>query len=351
MLRAMRSRLSPSAHSVRVSVIIPTYKRSDLLQRVLSSIARQSLAPQDYEVLVVDDGSDPPLALAEEPTLPFRLVVLQQHHQGASVARNLGAGHSRGDVLVFLDDDICISGRTLEVMAERCQPGTDIIVLGTLIVPEGAKPSVFARVMTAQAGEEASRWEGREVPFTRCRAGLLGIRREAFATLGGFQDPGGGWPNWDDVDFGYRAFQGGFRFLEIDEVIGEHWDYALADLSTACERWQRACRSAVHLFRKHPAIQSQLPMFDDKTPLSRHDSLPLLLRKLARRAMSQAVVLGVLERTAALLEHRYPSSLLLPPLYRWIIGCHIFIGFRKGLGDALRSESPTQHQPGRNRQD
>lgn len=326
---------------MRVSVIIPTYNRPDLLRRVLSSIARQSLAARDYEVLVADDGSNPPLTLSDVATVPFHLAVLQQQHQGPTAARNLAAGHSRGDVLVFLDDDICIGRRTLEVMADRCRPETDVIVLGTLIVPEAAKHSVFARV-TAQDGEEVSGREGQEVPFTQCKAGLLGIRREAFATLGGFQDPGGGWPNWDDVDFGYRAFQAGFRFLQLDEAIGEHWDYAVADLTTACERWQRACRSAVQLFRKHPAIQSQLPMFRDKTPLSRHDSLPLLLRKLGRQAMSQTVVLAALQRTTAFLEHRYPSSLLLPPLYRWILGSHMFIGFRQGL-DAHRSDYPTHH--------
>ena len=325
---------------MRVSVIIPTYNRPALLQRVLSSIARQSLAARDYEVLVVDDGSNPPVTLSHAATVPCHLGMLHQEHQGPTAARNLGAGHSRGDVLVFLDDDICIGRRTLEVIADRCRPETDVIVLGTLIVPEAAKLSVFAR-LTAPDGEEVSGREGQEVSFTQCKAGLLGIRREAFATLGGFQDPGGGWPNWDDVDFGYRAFQGGFRFLQIHQVIGEHWDYALADLSTACERWQRACRSAVHLFRKYPAIQSALPMFDDKTPLSRHDSLPLLLRKLGRRTMSQTVVLATLERATAFLEHRHPSSLLLPPLYRWILGSHMFIGFRQGLG-AHRSEYPTR---------
>src|SRR5439155_21300139 len=105
----------------------------------------------------------------------------------------------------------------------------------------------------------------REVPFTECKTGFLGIRREAFAALGGFEDPGGGWPNWDDVDFGYRASQEGFRLLQIDEAVGEHWDFALADLTTACERWRRASRAAVYRLRKHPAIQSHLPMFDDKT--------------------------------------------------------------------------------------
>jgi glycosyltransferase involved in cell wall biosynthesis len=315
---------------VRVSVVIPTYNRPDRLQRVLSSIARQSLGTDEFEVLVVADGGDGPLQ-SSNAELPLRLEVVRQSHQGPTFARNRGASESRGEVLVFLDDDVCIGERSLEGIAGLCEPGANVIVLGKLVTPEAAKNSVFARVMSASECRGASEQRSRDVPFTECKTGLLGIRREAFAALGGFQDPGGGWPNWDDVDFGYRASREGFRFVQSDEVIGEHWDYALADLATACERWRRASRAAVHLIRKHPAIQFHLPMFDDKTPLSRHDRPALLLRKLARRAASRTMVLAGLESMTALLESRYPASPLLPPLYRWIIGGYIFLGFQEGL--------------------
>jgi glycosyltransferase involved in cell wall biosynthesis len=317
--------------TVRASVIIPTYNRPDMLQRTLSGIGGQSLGANEFEVLVVDDGSNGPPTVSNRGDLPFRLSVLRQAHQGPTVARNLGASRSCGEVLVFVDDDISLAERSLEGITRFCSLDANVVVLGRLVAAEGAKKSVFARLVSANECRAESGQRSREVPFTECKTGLLGVRRDAFAALGGFQDPGGGWPNWDDVDFGYRASRQGFRFWQSDEVKGEHWDHALADLATACERWRRASRSAVHLIRKHPAIQSHLPMFDDKTPLSRHDPLALLLRKLARRAASQTAVLAGLERMTSLLESRYPASPLLPPLYRWIIGSHIFLGFQQGL--------------------
>lgn len=316
---------------MRVSVIIPTYDRPHLLQRTLSSLARQRLPADEFEVLVVDDGSNRPPLLSNGGELPRRLSLVRQTHQGATLARNLGARESHGEVLIFLDDDICVADCTLEVMASLCPPGANVVVWGKLVTPAAAKNSVFARLTSANDLPDAPEPCSRAGSFTECKAGLLAIRREAFAALGGFQDPGGGWPNWDDVDFGYRASQAGFPLLQTDKAVGEHWDYALADLTTACERWRRASRSAVHLIRKHPAIQSHLPMFYDKTPLSRHDPPSLLLRKLTRRAVSRTAVLASLERITAVLESRYPASPLLPPLYRWIIGSHIFLSFHQAL--------------------
>jgi hypothetical protein len=170
------------------------------------------------------------------------------------------------------------------------------------------------------------------VPFIRCKTGLLAIRREDFFTLGQFQDPTGGWPNWDDVEFGYRAHQAGFQFWQSARAMGEHRDHSLVDLAASCLRWQHASQSAVRLFQKFPDIQPHIPMLNDKTPIGwRRDSPGLIARKLIRRAASSRFVLGGLEWLGRVLERRYPSPALLRPLYRWIVGGYMFWGFHRGL--------------------
>lgn len=323
-------RSGPAATDVGpcVSVIIPTYNRLRVLRRALSSLAAQTLPPDRYEVVVVDDGSDPPLTSADFPAVPYRLTLQRQDHQGPTAARNLGARVSHGGVLVFVDDDVCADPRALESMRDHCRVHPHVVVIGSLSVPEAARRSTFARVM---ADEHATARGNQEVAFTACQSGLLAIDREAFATLGGFRDPGGGWPNWDDVELGYRAILHGLRLMHIDDARGEHWDAALTDLATMCDRWERACPAAVNLFRLHPAIRSALPMFRDKLPLSEHDPPSLRLRKRARRAMSQPLVLATLERATTVLERRCARPSLLRPLYRWIIGAHLFTGLQRAL--------------------
>lgn len=56
--------------------------------------------------------------------------------------------------------------------------------------------------------------------------GLIAIKKSDFFGLGMFQDPTGGWPNWDDVDFGYRAVKVGFYYgavLQLSWSTGTTW--------------------------------------------------------------------------------------------------------------------------------
>jgi len=82
------------------SIIIPTYNRSNLLQRAVRSALAQEM--NDLEVIVVDDGSLTPLTLPNSPKI--RLVRLSKN-RGPSAARNAGVDHARGQWITFLDDD------------------------------------------------------------------------------------------------------------------------------------------------------------------------------------------------------------------------------------------------------
>lgn len=90
--------------AARASIIIPTKDRPALVARAVRSAL--AACPSGGEVIVVDDGSDPPMSATllgvEDPRL--KLVVNGQPH-GASPARNTGIGQSSGDVIFFLDDD------------------------------------------------------------------------------------------------------------------------------------------------------------------------------------------------------------------------------------------------------
>jgi len=338
----------------RLSVVIPTYNRAQILRRTLDSLARQTLPPAEFEVVLVDDGStgEPPFPAGEQFDFALKCVRPEGRRavspagaegsatdvrreaaasSGATPARNAGAQASRGQVLVFLDDDIRLRPEALAALAEACAAREQTVVLGTLVTPEAIKTSVFARLYAeapVPAGDEPG---GALVPFTACKTGLLAVRREDFFDLGMFQDPTGGWPNWDDVDFGYRAHQSGLSLWKSWRAVGEHYDYSLADPAAAVRRWQRAGRSAARLFRRYPAIASHMPMFADKAPIAwRRDAPPLVLRKLLRGAASARPVLALLERVGRFLEKRFPSEALLEPVYRWIIGGHIFSGYRMG---------------------
>lgn len=87
---------------MRISVIVPTYKRADLVCVAIDSILAQT-RPAD-EIIVVDDGS-PDHTAAVLAGFGDRIVVLRQENAGVNAARNAAIARATGDWLTFLDDD------------------------------------------------------------------------------------------------------------------------------------------------------------------------------------------------------------------------------------------------------
>ena len=97
----------------RVSTIIPTYNRADILDRAVDSVLGQTF--EDLELIVVDDGStDATPELIDQYDDPRLTFIEHDENRGGSVARNTGIEHATGDYLAFLDSDDAWRPRKLE---------------------------------------------------------------------------------------------------------------------------------------------------------------------------------------------------------------------------------------------
>ena len=105
-----------------VSIIIPTYKRAEMLPRAISSVLEQTY--QNIEVLVVSDNdpNDEYTAKARETVELFKdrrvRLITQERHINGAVARNVGIKASKGDYISFLDDDDYIDANKIERQVE-----------------------------------------------------------------------------------------------------------------------------------------------------------------------------------------------------------------------------------------
>ncbi|MHC1724930.1 MAG: glycosyltransferase family 2 protein [Syntrophobacteraceae bacterium] len=107
----MSSRPNSFPGCTLISVVIPTFNRSKFLDEAVRSVLRQKDVPQEYEIIVVDDGSTEDIrqTLAN---LPAPVRYLRQDHSGVSAARNLGISNARGEWIAFLDsDDLWFPGK------------------------------------------------------------------------------------------------------------------------------------------------------------------------------------------------------------------------------------------------
>jgi len=92
-----------------ISVVICTYNRQKFIGACLECLSKQTMASNEWEVIVVDNASTDQTAsivqefLAAHPLLPFRYV--HEASKGLSFARNRGIAEARADIVTFIDDD------------------------------------------------------------------------------------------------------------------------------------------------------------------------------------------------------------------------------------------------------
>jgi glycosyltransferase involved in cell wall biosynthesis len=121
------------------SVVIPTYNRATCVRRAIDSVLRQTF--EDYELIVVDDGSTDNTS---EVVRGYgeRIVYVSQRNRGVSAARNTGISRSVGDWVAFLDsDDEWLPGY-LSKQAELVSKDPDLVgaVMNGLIDPSPGTP-------------------------------------------------------------------------------------------------------------------------------------------------------------------------------------------------------------------
>jgi glycosyltransferase involved in cell wall biosynthesis len=333
-----------------VSVVIPSYNRKDDLRETLQSLARQTYPSDRFEIIVVDDGSTDGTQEITKETFPFRLRYLRQSNKGDAAARNVGAQQSNADILVFLDDDILVEPDYLTCLIQAQAMDEDRLVVGTWNLWQTKTRRLSHSSMTLLAsgayythsefaGDSRDGFEPTEtvveLPFRDIHSNNMALTREAYFKVGMMQPlEFSGSSMWCDLDFTYRAYRQGFRFLRSNRAVCWHRDRSADNLEGFKKRMKVAAYRSVTLFQKHPGLLIHIPMFYDKTPINwRHDRPHLIARKLTRAMTSSRPVLWGMEQILNALEKRYPASRLLPALYRYIIGGYIFQGYREGLGE------------------
>ena len=123
-----------------VSVVIPTYAKAETLVQVIARLEEQDLPRQDFEVVVVDDGSPDDTARRMERVAagsPLTLRYLRQANSGVSAARNRGVREARAPIILLLQDDILAIPSLLSrhVRGHRLHPETAATVSGRVTWP------------------------------------------------------------------------------------------------------------------------------------------------------------------------------------------------------------------------
>lgn len=173
---------------MRATVVVPTRDRPADLARLMRTLAEQR-TQGSFEVVLVDDGSEPPVAReAFDPELELR--VLRRGGGGPAAARNAGAAAARGGYLLFTDDDTELAPTWVEAACEFLDGNAAHVGVEG---PVGSPPFDPLYEHSLENDAPGAYWT--------CN---IAYRREVFERLGGFLEnfPD---PHCEDLDLAYRA--------------------------------------------------------------------------------------------------------------------------------------------------
>ena len=210
-----------------VTVVISYFEAHDKLELTLAALARQTYPRKLVEVIVVDDGSIPPL---ETPVTDLDLRVVHQEDRGFGLARarNTGAAAASHEILLFLDCDMLPEAGWLAAHARWHHAVADAVTLGFRAHVDVT--GVSATSIEQRSGSLAELLADRPIErpewieyhmartndltsadddvFRVVTGGNLGVRRSLFNEIGRYDESFTQW-GAEDTEFGYRAYTAG----------------------------------------------------------------------------------------------------------------------------------------------
>ncbi|MFH7245459.1 MAG: class I SAM-dependent methyltransferase [Spirulina sp.] len=213
---------------ISVSIAIPTYQRSDLLIEAIDSILRQ-FEDKSFEILVMDNDCDPKVAEKisnQFGSLADQVKYVPVPNLGLHYGRNQAAIESKGNIIVFIDDDVIVPPGWLKAI---CAPfdNPQVGAVGGKTLPQWdapppdwleAVPKDYFSLLDLGDIQREMQWP--ETPYG-CN---MAYRRELILTLGGFPPDGvgGGWIEWwrgdGETGFAKRVYDEGFKIIYSPEA-------------------------------------------------------------------------------------------------------------------------------------
>ncbi len=191
----------------RVALIVPVYNRPQEVEELLASMVACNLPADDWEVVIVEDGSSESAEeVVERYSSLLPLHYITKPNGGPSSARNYGARHTEASMLVFLDSDTTLSAHYISTIVATDAPfwgGAD---------RSGADFSTMQRAvsyaMTSPLTTGGIRGGGERMDKFYPRSFNMGIRRDLYESVGGFDEQ---MRYGEDVDLSYRLTEAGHR--------------------------------------------------------------------------------------------------------------------------------------------
>ncbi len=329
---------------LKLSVVIPTLNRADLLATTIDRIAHQTLSCADYEIIVVDNGStDHTHTILEQKSRTYpNLKHFSQLKRGAAATRNVGIRHAQGEMVLFIDDDIFAEPTLAEGHLSHHRKNSRVSIIGGVTTPWGTSRDPFLRYLRDRRIFNPYSITGGPLDFSYYHTGNVSTARGLLVEAGGFNEEFFTY-GMEDIELGYRLEKLGCRMVHAADVRAVH------QYSPTYEQFILRCEQAGYslgkLIELHPELKMRFVESGKRTRLLKR--FHVLYRMFTFTSLPVARMVTKWE------ERRGdgPVTPLLDRHYYWALRYHFFLGYRQynqygGNGHRLTVDSKYEHQPG-----
>ncbi len=245
--------------TVFFSVVIPTYNRQPILAKCLKALEAQVLSEftvvRDYEIVLVDDGSDDETLswLERYKTELPHVRVFQQEHQGPAAARNLGVQQALGDRIIFIDSDLVVTENFLQAHA-------DALVEGEKKLGSDRFFTYGAVVNTCNFSNPTTEpYKITDFSAAFFATGNVAIPKHWLEKVGLF-DSSFQLYGWEDLELGVRLKKLGLQLIKCPAAVGYHWHpaFSLKEIPSLIDKEIQRGRMGVLFYQKHPTWEVRM---------------------------------------------------------------------------------------------
>ena len=278
---------------LKFSFIIPAYNNDKLLINTLTALNMQKgYGINDYEVIVVDDGS--PIRLIDSISFvpknyQLQYVYIKRDKDSCrSAARNRGLAVARGKIIIFIDSDMIVNENYLSEVDRcfnsACEIGQDICLMSTRIyadreiTPVEIEDKLVFNSFNYKA-KNIQYFENRHVIFNKSsyNANLLiapwlftyscnlAIQKKDIDLISGFDENFKGW-GYEDLDFGYQLYKKGVKIVLNSRMEAIHQYHGEKSLffSWAVDKSNQHISNGNYFFEKNKDIEGIIPYFHNR---------------------------------------------------------------------------------------
>lgn len=224
---------------MEISIVIPTYNRTDILIECLKLLNAQTAPQGSFEVIVVDDGSEVNNKGKIDnlkKNYPFKYIYQKNHGQAG--ARNNGIENSKGRIILFIDDDVLVHPALVKTHLRLQKDDNNLIVRGPVInIP-------YTKIPVARP---AGFWDMSKNFFCTSNAS---VTREHIIKSGMF-DTEFRW--WEDCELGFRLRMRGLKWKFSFQAVAYHYKPPSENSLSYIKKLSIIKgKYAARLYKKHP---------------------------------------------------------------------------------------------------